>query len=411
MLQKVDWMKRNIIFFYMYRISSRLYFHLAVLFVYFYINHIEIMKIELFLAVYGIMLMVSSQWNAKLTNYISEKYVIALGELIKATGLFFLTLKFNFWLLLVGQVLSGIGYSLTAGTDSSLLRTLLSETNFDKYKKVESSSNSIMFIAFLFAGITGSILFSFNESSVFYVSMIANLVAILAILSIRVSKDKKHTQLVGEPEHKNKNQHSSLEKSSLQGFWVTYYALSRAFPLAIFVGFLPYFLFVDIKINLYFFGFILSLFTFAGFLAARLLASLSTRFDYKVITITSMSLSIISMLLLGLIDNVYISTIVVFLLGLSSGGVRPLVVVHLKTGQLESKERISLFSSMERLYGFWNASLLVVGGLLFNLIGFQYLMILFASLYTVLIFIFIKKYNFNFKENTSINSISKGESL
>src|SRR5699024_184752 len=391
-MKKVDWkMKRNIYFFYMYRLSSRLYFHLAVLFVYFYINHIEIMRIELLLAVYGVMLIVSSKWNARLTTFMSEIHIIALGELTKAVGLLFLTMNFNFWLLFIGQVLSGIGYSLTAGTDSSLLRTLLSENDPVKYKKIESSSNSIMFIAFLFAGITGSILFMFNEKSVFYLSMTANLLAIISILNIRIpcekESDKSNKQTVSENEVEN--YHSISNNYSIERFWIIYYALSRAFPLAIFVGFLPYFLFVNIDISLYFFGLIISLFTFSGFLAARILPTLINKFDFKVVTIITMSLSIISILLLGLIENVYISIIVVSLLGLSSGGIRPLVMTQLKTEKLKAHERISLFSSMEKLYGFCNAFLLMAGGILFNLIGFDYLMILFSFLYTIFMLILI----------------------
>lgn len=397
-------MTQNIVSFYIYRISSRLYFHLAVLFVYFYANNMDTLMIELLLASYGIMLMASSQWKVKLAGYISEKYIITLGELVKAAGLIFLTFKFDFWLLLIGQLLSGIGYSLTAGTDSSLLKNLLAKQNPDRYKKIESSSNSFMFLAFLFAGIVGSILFSLNEYYVFYFSIISNLISIIAILSIKAPNTTKVSKREAEIRDNIADNGESL---SAQSFWKTYYAISRAFPLAIFVGFLPYFLFVGIEIDLYFFGLILSLFTFAGFLAARYFAKLTSKFDYKLITLITMGLSVISMLLLGIVNNVYISTVVVFLLGLASGGVRPLTLIHLNTNHLAAQERISLFSSMEKLYGFWNAALLIIGGFLFSLIGFQYLMICFALLYTVLLFIFYKKYHFSL---TTLNSIPKGES-
>ncbi|KPC97210.1 hypothetical protein LR69_04577 [Geobacillus sp. BCO2] len=141
-------MRRNLLFFYMYRIFSRLYFHLAVLFLYFYLNNIDILHIELLLAIYGITLMVSSQWSSKLTKYISEKYIIAIGELVKATGLLFFTFELHFYTLVIAQILSGIGYSLTAGTDSSLLRHILLNEDSSKYKKVESSSNSYMLSRF-----------------------------------------------------------------------------------------------------------------------------------------------------------------------------------------------------------------------------------------------------------------------
>ncbi|KYD28915.1 MFS transporter [Geobacillus sp. B4113_201601] len=386
-------MRRNLLFFYMYRIFSRLYFHLAVLFLYFYLNNIDILHIELLLAIYGITLMVSSQWSSKLTKYISEKYIIAIGELVKATGLLFFTFELHFYTLVIAQILSGIGYSLTAGTDSSLLRHILLNEDSSKYKKVESSSNSYMFISFLLAGIVGSILFKFDQLYVFYGSICANFISFLAILSI--GTDKSERKQVQETIVGNNTQ---MENTSLENFWKNYYAISRAFPLAIFIGFLPYFLFRVIEVNLYYFGVVLSLFTLLGFSSARLLVRLNNTFSYKNLTLATTVFSIIAMILLGVSNNFVLSVIAVALLGFSSGGVRPLTLSNLNTNKMDARQRTALFSSMEKLYGFWNAFLLILGGVLFDILGFQKLMIFFTLFYIVLLLFFYRKYSFSTRQ-------------
>lgn len=388
--------KRNIFLFYTYRICSRLYFHLAVLFVYFYLNKIDFLSIQLLLALYGITLMVSSQWKHKLFASMSEKQILLLGEFIKAMGLVFFTLEATMVNLIAAQILSGIGYSLTAGTDSKLLKNILSAKDQHVYKAIESSSNSYMFLSFLFAGIVGSILFTFNPYYVFYGSILATIVCFISVASLKIYQ-QENKQAVKQ----NVQQHET-KANQFDKFWIHYYAVSRAFPLAIFVGFLPYFLFVTVDINLYFFGVVLSLFTFSGSLAARFLVRLNKKYGYKRIMSATVLLTIVSMILLSIVSNVWLSIVVVTLLGFASGGVRPLAVSTLSTENSSTKQAY-LFASMEKLYGFWNAALLIIGGILFDRLGFNGVMVLFTILFGLLILFFSKKYHFENKNRTLNN--------
>lgn len=392
--------KRNILLFYTYRICSRLYFHLAVLFVYFYINDIDFVYIQLLLALYGITLMISSQWKNKLFANLSEKRILLLGEFIKALGLVIFTLEANMMNLIVAQVLSGIGYSLTAGTDSKLLKNTLSEKDDQLYKSIESSSNSYMFLSFLFAGIVGSILFTFNPHYVFYGSICATIICFISVASLKLNhQDSQDKQTVKQHIQQNDEKTNHFDK-----FWIHYYAVSRAFPLAIFVGFLPYFLFVTVDINLYFFGLVLSLFTLSGSMAARFMVRINNKWGYKRIMSATVLLTIVSMILLSVVSNVWLSIVVVTLLGFASGGVRPLTVSTLSSENPSSTKQASLFASMEKLYGFWNAVLLIMGGILFDRLGFNGVMVLFTVLFGLLILFFYKKYHFD-RKNKSVKSL------
>lgn len=381
--------KTNIFLFYTYRIFSRLYFHLAVLFVYFYINDINFFYIELLLAIYGITLMISSQWKSKLFSHLTERTIISLGEAIKAVGLLCFTFEPHMAVLVIAQILSGVGYSLTAGTDSSLLKKMLPEEEKNLYKSIESSSNSYMFVSFLLAGIIGSILFKLNPHYVFYSSIGSNIICLISIGGLRLRGQAAQDQ----PKVQTDVQTSESEINQFDKFWIHYYAVSRAFPLAIFVGFLPYLLFVKVNINLYFFGIVLSLFTLSGSLAARFIVRINKQIGYKRIMTVTVLLTAVSMILLSMVSTVYMSIVVVTLLGFASGGVRPLTVSTLSSEISNSKKQNYIFSSMEKLYGFWNASLLIIGGILFNYLGFSGIMVLFTVVYIVLILVFYKKFN------------------
>lgn len=378
---------KNIFLFYTYRIFSRLYFHVAVLFIYFYTNKLSIMNIEILLAIYGITLMLGSHWKNKIFLNVSEKYIISIGELIKAIGLFLFTIQSHIVVFIIAQVLSGIGYSLTAGTDSRLLKKILPNNDSDTYKSIESSSNSYMFLSFLIAGITGSILFELNPHLVFYGSICSNIICLITIWNLKVNKQSSQ-------DNKSNLQIDKQIINQFEKFWINYYAVSRAFPLAIFVGFLPYFLFVTVNINLYYFGIVLSLFTLSGSLSARFLVRIYKKVGYKQVLLITVLLTLFSMILLSIVTDLLLSIVVVALLGFASGGVRPLTVSNLTTENSNKEKQSYLFASMEKLYGFWNATLLVIGGILFNYLGFNGIMVLFTILYGSLILVYYKKFNF-----------------
>lgn len=368
-------MGKNLVFFYIYRLTSRMYFHLAVLFVYFYINDIPFLGIEFLLAVYGLVLLVSSYWTNKILR-LKEKNVLILGETVKIFGLIFLLFSSSFYLLILGQVFSGVGYSLTSGTDSKLLKNLTSSN--EEYNKREANSNSYMFISFLLAGIFGSLLFAWNEESIFYASMFASLVSIVSLYNINFSleyynyTDKK----------KNMTDNNLDRQSKSINFWGIYYAVSRAFPLAIFVGFLPYYLFVQAQINLYFFGAVISLFTFAGFLSAKFSIHL-LKLDTKILIVINALLISVSMLALAFVSNVYISILIVIILGMSSGLVRPLTRMHVHSIKHNQESISRIFSSYESLYGIWNATLLIVGGLVYTYYNYTSIMLIFTLIYLI----------------------------
>lgn len=390
-------MKKDILSFYIYRIFSRFYFHVPVLFIFFYLKGLSILQIELMLAIYGLVLMIAPKFIGSIKNVIKRKCTIMIGEGIKALGLICFINGNGFTILIIGQILSGLGYSFTAGTDSILLKSLFQkygEGNKNpynyKYKTVESNSNSYMFVAFLIAGILGSILFNWNQKYVFYFSIISNIISIIAMLVISEAKDMENDNNVNITDIKTTLIMDEKLKKEIS-FWKSYYSISRAFTLGSFVGFVPYFFFVLTNVNLYYFGLILGLFNLAGFIASRVIIKISNKMGYQKLTIITLALLAIALLIFGIFANIIIGIIAITLLGIASGGVRPLTLSHLNTLDLSSGERMKIISSMEQQYGFWNALILILGGVILMNHGFNKLMIGFAGVYIVIIvFLYIK---------------------
>ncbi|NRD77091.1 MFS transporter [Bacillus sp. BRMEA1] len=385
-------MTNSIRYFYLYRIFSRLYFHLPMLFLFLFTKHFKILEIEILLAVYGVMIIISSKWNVYLLRSLSQKWVVAIGELFKALGLILIISNSHFGMILLAQCLSGIGYSIAAGPDSSLLRSICSHLDIESYKKIESSSASGMFLSVLFAGIIGSILYGFKAEYAFYASIAFNVLSIFVILLVREERQEQPNDPVA-----NK---VSLEYTSSQKYWMNYYSISRAFTLAPFVGFLPYF-FYSIHVNIFYFGAVLSLFSITGFLSARYTVRLSKKVSPIKLTIISIVLSTLSMFIFSMANHMYLGLIAISLMGLASGGIRPLTVSNLNYTDMKPNQRTALLSAMERKYGFWNAILLVLGGYGIEKVGFQSVMV-YLSVFFIILTLSITKPSFSSKKKESL---------
>ncbi|SFR57376.1 MFS transporter [Anaeromicropila populeti] len=383
-------MKKNISGFYLYRFFSRFYFHVPMIFVFFYQFQLSIITIELLIALYGIILMIAPKLILGLKNKYMQKAIIISGELIKALGLgcFILAVYWpsgQFPLLIAGQILSGLGYSFTAGTDSSLLRKVFAryeDTSYD-YKQVEAKSNSIMYVAFLTAGVLGSVVFQISKVFMFSLSILSN---VLSILSIMLMEEKKEETAEKTSSSSNENEIEVDKKEKQEvNFWKNYYASSRAVTLASFTGFLPYYFFLVVDVNLWYFSAILSLFNLFGFISSRGVLKLSEKIGYKMLTIGTSIILLVALIIFGFSNNLIISILSISLLGLASGGVRPITLSNINKSDISQKSRIKMLSSMEQLYGLYNASLLIAGGIVLQIFNFHYLMIIIIALYAVLI--------------------------
>lgn len=383
-------MRRDVLLFISYRVVSRLYFQLPVLFLHLHMVQMGLYNTIALLVVYGLVTTVTATLGTALLRHMRQKAVVALGELMKGAGLFLVILgtgvgSTDFWTVMAAQVIGGTGFSLAISTDSSLLRTVTAAGGNDLFMRVQSRSQSLMFIATLVAGCIGSILYDYEAHWPFYAALATNLLSAALIFAIR--EEKAAPAAAGAPSAPVR-----LRPDPDQAFWMDFYALSRAFTMAPFVGFLPFF-FIMLGVDPFLFGSVLGLFTMAGFIAALYCNAFLKRFGLNALMGVTIGCMLGSMWLFGFsdwfarqgVDYFLVGLAAIGLLGLGSGGVRPVTMGNIRMGALGPQERILLLSTMERNFGICNAVLLAAGGFLLVEYGFGTLMIALSAGYVMLI--------------------------
>lgn len=348
----------------LYRIFSRAYFHLPFLVIFLYKQNYTIFNIEFIMAIYGISIFLYSNLSKslKINSLISHKHILIISELIKIIGLAIMLISKNITELVFSQIFLGIGYGVSAGIDSQIINKYISDNG-----KFQSKSNSYMFISLLTAGLLGSILFDYNIRLPFIASITASLIAILSCI-ILLPNDKMSIC------SKYRNEKIPFTKKELEIIYI--YSFSRGIILTYFSGFLPYHLFVDLKIPIYAFILILTSYTFVGNLSSKYILN----FINDKTALLVMKISLILSLMMFFSDKLMLIIIGTLLLGITSGAVRPICYNKLR----ELNSNISIISNvMESIYSIINVVILLLGGLLYENYSFNALLMLLIIIFII----------------------------
>ncbi len=382
----------NVKLFYAYRTISRLYFHLPVIFVFLYLHDPDLFTVELLIAVYAMTLALMAPLAPVLAARLPLKVVIGSGEIAKAAGLAVMVFWPRIPGFLLAQTLGGIGYALAQGTDSGLLRAQFSDGEIDEYRRHEARSQSWVFIGMLLAGTSGSVLFRYQQELPFLAAAAAALLAALAMFMIPYHASSSPARAAPTPPSADGAETEPHHFE--QRFWAAFYIIIRATALSIFVAFLPFYFFLIQKIDLYYFGLVLSLFTLAAFLSARQAGTIMAATGIRVATGLVLVLIILSLALFGAGAQIWPDSIVPGLaaitsLGLATGCVRPLTMNALNGIGLTPSSRATTIARMERLYGVVNAMAIIGGGWVLSRYGFAWLMTGFATLIGIVALFFL----------------------
>jgi MFS family permease len=350
--------ERDLRLFVAYRFLSRFYFHLPVLLVYLLTGGLSILAVELLLAAYGLVIVVASPWSRRLVERWSLRTVVGAGEALKVVGVGLLAISPDLGTALPGQLIGALGYSLAAGTDSALLGALAGGDR-DLYGRYERTSATGIFVGALIGGVIGALLFTVDEHLPFVASVVVSAAACAAVLRMReveAAAPAGGRGPAGPP-------------PALPGadrFWLHYYAVTRAFALAPYVGFLPYLFFVVLEVEVGWFGVILGIYGLTSMVVARNSGRLADRFGPRRLGWLSMAMCATALAVIGAVPTLWGALLGVFGLGLGGGVVRPVTMTNLDRaiGGWTGAQRTALLSGQERLYGAWNTAILVVGGLL-----------------------------------------------
>src|SRR5688572_2330585 len=125
-------MNNKLALFLAYRIFSRMYFHLPILFLLFWSLHITYLMATILLATYSAASTVASDIAPTLSKRMSIGYVVLLGECLKVVGLALIVYgtfpgESSILPILLGQLIGGAGFSIALSADGGLLRQVASD--------------------------------------------------------------------------------------------------------------------------------------------------------------------------------------------------------------------------------------------------------------------------------------------
>lgn len=352
-----------------YRILSRSYFHLTILFVYFYDRQLSIPAVEAVLAVYGAALALAGPVVRPIAARLSLTATVGLGEALKALGLLLLAAPGGTPVAVVAQIIAALGFSLASGTDSALLSELCRRDGEDA-RGWESRSGSLTFIAALIAGIAGAVLYQVGRELPFILSAVMS--ALAAIVVVSVGRGLEHVAApAGQP---------SQAAAGRRGFgpvlrWSAFYTVVRGSVLALFIGFLPYLLYVRLHASLPVFGLILGSYTLSGYFSARFAKPLVERLGARGTAVVSVGLTGLGLLVLLWQENVAGAAVATVALGAGVGGVRPMVVgaVNAALADRPALERAAALRGNEARFAAFNTLLILLAGVALDRVPFSHL--------------------------------------
>jgi predicted MFS family arabinose efflux permease len=367
----------------LYGIISRLYFHLPILFVFLFLRNYGVFRVEALLAAYGVALTLASRAVKLLPSQLSQRTIVAIGEAVKAVGLLIILVAPPYWGALLGQVLAGIGFGLTAGRETALLRAVAPP---ERATVLQGNLQSYIFASTLIGGVVGSVLFRAAHWLPFVASILAIVVATAVIAT--VSEPRPEATSVGQASQPRPT------VGSERALWMSYYIVSRALAMALFVGFLPYLFFAELHLPVAVFGVVLGLYSVAALISARFAVRVGARIGARRTAGIGSILVVVAVVLFWQ-GSLALSLIGITLLGVGAGGVRPLGLAGLDLQALPAPARGRLLERQEQIFGVLNAAALVGGGAVLANASFGALMLVFAGCYAAFVVAFaVGSWNF-----------------
>lgn len=394
--------------FYCYRVLSRSYFHLPILWVWFVEGHgVRVWTAALLLAVYSATLTFGAPLATRLRGLLPGTRSMLAGEVIKIAGLLGLVFAGGDVAgVVAAQLVGGIGYSLAQGPDSVLLRSLFKDGEAGEYSGHESRSMSLVFVAVLLAGVAGGYLYTWHPAAPFLASVCTCALAIAAALAMdrlaaatgmtggrppaasatgsapgdgkaadgragdgasRASAARDGNGASGQAgTPAPRPRLASLTAADWQ--WMAYYAMVRGLAVASFVALLPMVFFVDLRVQVSLFGLVLGSFSLFAYLSGRYGTRVVRSLPDLAVPLISAAVLAGAFALFAASDEIGLALAGMALLGAANGVVRPLAMSRLQSVPNRSAvQRGFVVATMERCYGSFNAVAVIAGGVIADL--------------------------------------------
>ncbi|MFB6520223.1 hypothetical protein [Streptomyces sp. NPDC056401] len=342
-----------------YRIVSRAYFHLPVVVVFLTQQGFGPLATAALLALYGVTAALGDHVVAPLRRRLSLAGCLVAGEAVKLAGLLILLAPVSTGVAVASQLLAGLGFCLTAGTDAALASTLLSG---ERFRTREARTQAGMFLISFAAGVLGAVAYAQYDRAPFVLSALGCAVAALVVLPGGRGGLRPQTAEPGAGGTAATGPGRVLPWQVR--LWASYYSVSRAVLLTAYTFLLPLLLFFGEQLSVAMFGAVLGLYTLCGLISVRLSLAWQRRYSATTLFWLSSGAMVLGLLLLAPGGLLAIAGGTA-LLGLAGGTVRPTTMGFLGPAMagLSDAERQRVTRGLERRQGIVQAALLIGAGL------------------------------------------------
>lgn len=354
-----------------YRFVSRLYFYLPVLVVILLGQGLSLWQSAVVVAVHGVTIMLlKTPLESPGLKTISANVRLVAGEIVKAlgvAGLAFGTVVTpgNLAVLVFSQVLGGLGFALTAGTDSGMLHQILRGLRAEEhYRDVETRTQSYGFIAFLGSGVIGGFATTHSIATPLILSIPAGILAAATVFGFRVPSPARSAPSEAVAASAGNSASRLSWASHLQDAWslVVFYALIRGVILTMFVWVVPVALFVTLHVPVAFFGLILGLYTLTGFVVAQYTKQITARVGETRLLLVGIPVCMIAGILLLMLDLPILYVVIPVIVGVAAAFIRPLS--YSAIAKRHPSHRAEIVSAAETLLGIVNAALVLTSAII-----------------------------------------------
>jgi len=364
-----------------YRVVSRGYFHLSILFVYLLTRDHSVLEVALVLGSYGLALAALTPVSSRLVARLGPVRALIAGEVLKAAGLVLLAVgAASVPVAVFAQVVNALGFALAMSADTTVINRLAGPA---RVRSLQASTQSWMFVSLLVSGVAGGALYLVDPR----LPLAAGAAAALAAAGLALTlprNDAAPAGVAGAPSAPPSDTARRMTAPEIR--WVTYYVLTRGFMLGSFIGLLPYLVFQRLDVDVLGLSLVLGSYTLAAFVTARYSQQILRRAGQRTVAVATGVVLLLSLVVFAVSTSLAAVVLAMILLGAASGGVRPATLGELSRAAAEHRGGAVpgwLLSRMEGAFGLCNAVVVLAGGVVIQFWSFPAAMLALAVLYVL----------------------------
>jgi len=366
-------------------------FFIPILALFYIASQVPLEQFSIILSVFALSILILEIPSGVIADLLGKKKTLIISRAFYIAEIFLIAFYNGFWIFLIAKIISGIGVSLSSGTDSALLYDTLKVQDKERaYKRVAGNLFTVSNISKAFVFIVGAFLFTINYKLPAIVSLPFIILGFILTFFIK-------EPYVYETKFNLKNSIGHL-KESVKFFWNSRYIKHIAFfsflttaPITIILS-LSSAYFEEILIPIYLMGAIAFLSSMVTAYTSKKAHSLEEKLGQKKSLFLIQFLIIIGIFLVSLISP-YLGLLFYFVIPFTAGFYQVIINDYIHC-QIESDHRATLISIKNFFENLGIFLLFPLVGLLIKVKSMGFSLLIFGIIITIgyfLVYLYSRK--------------------